>query len=410
MTAGPRMLSHISFLGRLILSMRLYALLLIVLWLDPALSQRSVSTLGMVIMVVALASFLPLWYWDRLAPHLVRRPLLLAADALVAVGLLFLTGVESPALHFALTTAALSGLLYGWAGALAICAMLVGGYELALASAGGLAGASFQVLVGAPALAPMAAIAGGSVRMLLERQDRTEAALHTAVHAAAAAEERARLARELHDSLTKTLHGITLSATALRHSTGRDDAPVGALAEQLAAATRAASEQARALISDLRADRIDQPLDDVVRGHVEPWAARAGVDAAVELSIGGAHVDPEARYEVLCIVTEALRNVERHARASRVQVRAWHDEASLTVEVVDDGVGFDRSSRPEELASAGHYGLIGMAERARRVGGQLDVRSSAGAGTRVSLRLPVGRTSTFVSPRAARSIAKELPL
>lgn len=406
-----RLIGPVSFLGRLILLMRLYSLLLIVLWMDPAQSRVSIASLGLVVIVVALASFLPLWYWDRLAPYLLRRPALLAADAFLSIGLLFLAGVESPALHFALTTAALSGLLHGYRGALGICVLLVAGYEAALASSGQMAGASFQLLLGAPALAPMAAVAGGSVRQLLGRQERIEQALNRAVHDAAVGEERSRLAREMHDSLTKTLQGIALSAMALQRSTA--DTPAMHMASQLADAAKAASDEARQLIGDLRIDRLDMPLVRAVAEFVRSWSQRTGITVTTDVS--GAfdqHLTSEGRYEVFCVIKEALRNIERHARATSVSVTACPsaDASGITIAVADDGTGFARPPHLEDLAYRGRYGVVGMAERARRAGGRLDVTTAPGAGTRVSVHLPIASGDAPLPGVVARPVARELPL
>jgi len=97
-------------------------------------------------------------------------------------------------------------------------------------------------------------------------------------------------------------------------------------------------------------------------------------------------VHPILRDEVYRITAEALRNAFRHARARRIEIDIAYDARQLRVRVRDDGAGMDASKLSE--GRAGHYGLPGMRERAKAVGGQLDVWSEQGAGTEVELTVP----------------------
>jgi signal transduction histidine kinase len=404
MTSSARLAAQVSFLCRLILDIRLFVLFLTIIWIGPSAAAR--PAVPVAIVLTALASFMPMWYWDRLAPSMLRSPTFIVTDVIVAVGLLTLTGAQGPALHFALTTAALGGLLRGRRGAALVALALIGGYELVLFAHDALRSASFQELVGAPALFPMAASAGAAVRHLLDRQARMESALGQAVQAAAAADERARLAREMHDSLAKTLQGIALSAAALESWAGRDPGRAKALADGVARAAQTAAQEARELISDLRHDRLDAPLDEAVRSLVTAWSKHSDLPAFVDLAIGGASVSPGTRYEVLCILKEALRNVERHARASATWVALRADGGVLSLVVSDDGVGFGAAAPSlAALADDGHYGVVGMAERAQRVGGTLTVGAAATGGARVELRVPLSP----VEPRLPSQPAAPLP-
>lgn len=405
MSTRPGLADQVSFLCRIILNIRLYVLLLTIIWVGP--EARADPMLPVTIVLTALASFIPLWRWDQLAASLLRRPTFLAADVVVAICLLVLTGTQGPVLHFALTTAALSGLLRGGRGAIVVTVTLVCGYEL-IAHAGGFpGGVTFQSLIGAPALLPMAAASGVSVRVLLARQAQTEAALDLAVQTAAAGEERTRLAREMHDSLNKTLQGVVLSATALQSWVVRDPQRVGALAQGVAEASRQAAAQARELISDLRGDRLDTSLEEALGDYLRAWSTRTGVQAEVrgetltevDEDVGWA---PGVRYEVFAILKEALANVERHAAGANVTLCVRRDRDTVAVTLTDDGVGFARPASYGDLAREGHYGIVGMAERADRIGGQFDVRSWPGRGTSVEIRVPRAQPTPRASapPRA----------
>jgi signal transduction histidine kinase len=96
---------------------------------------------------------------------------------------------------------------------------------------------------------------------------------------------------------------------------------------------------------------------------------------------------PEREIEVYRIVQEALSNVARHAQAQAVSVTASFTERELVVQVQDDGRGFSVPDQASELAVAGHYGLLGMRERADMIEARLDIHSEPGSGTTLELRL-----------------------
>jgi len=108
---------------------------------------------------------------------------------------------------------------------------------------------------------------------------------------------------------------------------------------------------------------------------------------------------PILRDEVYRITAEAMRNAFRHARARRIEVEIAYDTRQLRVRVRDDGAGMDASLRRE--GRGGHFGLPGMRERARSIGGQLEVWSEQGAGTEVELTVPA--SVAYGSPAGQRS-------
>jgi signal transduction histidine kinase len=381
-------------LVRLVLLFRLIALNVTIFELPGSPDQVPGVMAGLV--VAAFASFLPLRYWDRWAGPLSTRPVFLAADLMLNLTIYAYLGPASPFFLYTLGTPLLAGLLFRTTGAILLgFAMLAGYYVLVVLSGNGLSelraheARDIQALVVLPALYPLAAAGGAAVRGLLDRQAVTQLALAGAERRAAAGAERARVAREMHDSLGKTLYGIALAARGLSHRIEAEAPAAAAAARDLSASAQVAAEEARGLISDLRSDTLDRPLCDALEHYVDEWSQRNGI--AADLRADGVDLPhPGTRYELFCIVREALENVERHAQATQVEVRlrdAWPD---VVLSVADDGVGLDGRGNARDLQVNGHYGLVGMAERGERIGATVEIAGARGAGTTVTVRLPAG--------------------
>ena len=381
-------------LVRLVLLFRLIALNVTIFELPGSPDQVPGVMAGLV--VAAFASFLPLRYWDRWAGPLSTRPVFLAADLMLNLTIYAYLGPASPFFLYTLGTPLLAGLLFRTTGAILLgFAMLAGYYVLVVLSGNGLAelraheARDIQALVVLPALYPLAAAGGAAVRGLLDRQAVTQLALARAERRAAAGAERARVAREMHDSLGKTLYGIALAARGLSHRIEAEAPAAAAAARDLSASAQVAAEEARGLISDLRSDTLDRPLGDALERYVREWSDRNGI--AAHLQADGVDLPhPGTRYELFCIVREALENVERHAGATRVQVLLRDMAPDVVLSVVDDGVGIGGEGDARSLQTNGHYGLIGMAERGERIGATVQVAGQRGAGTTVTVRLPAG--------------------
>jgi signal transduction histidine kinase len=199
------------------------------------------------------------------------------------------------------------------------------------------------------------------------------------------ADERTRLARELHDAMTQTLFSLNLNAeTALglvRSDPARAEAAL-AMVKELAAATMA---QLRSLIDSLRPVEVEADgLAAALRAHVG-MLARAH-KAAIGLDImGERRLGPDREREILRVVQEALHNALRHAGATRVDVALDLRGSPVLASVADDGVGFDPGN---PAVGARRLGLTSMRERARVLGGRLEVRSARGQGTTVRLEAP----------------------
>jgi signal transduction histidine kinase len=372
---------------RMLIVFRLLALLVTIVYI-PA-EGTNAPVLSMALVLAALASWLPLHYWERLRPELLRHPALLAGDLVLTLGILALTGPETPFFYYTLSTVAIAGVAYGWAGAAFFAVLEMAGYAgvLALRVGAGVDVDGFQVVVGLPALYPLTAAGGAALRGILRSQAEAEANLAAATLVAAAGEERARMAREMHDSLAKTLHGVSLTATALARRVHGDPDVAAREAELLAGAAERAATEARELITDLRADQLEASLGTAVQEYVTGWSGTTGIPVRLHVD-GGELRSLSVRYELFGILREALDNVKRHAQARSVEVTLERSDGELALRIADDGVGVKAGCDLLELEPPGHFGLVGMAERAERAGGRMELAPTPGGGTTVLVNLP----------------------
>jgi signal transduction histidine kinase len=258
------------------------------------------------------------------------------------------------------------------------------------------------VAAGLTGLAALAGLVAAWI-VLLKRQVRTQlAVIEGNIQAEAVAEERRRIAREFHDSVNQGLAAATLrlDAAAYRLTDERSKAVLDRQRRLLATL----QSEAREFIWDLRDPvHADAPLAAALAAQFEFMATPS--TTAIEFDLPAVDVDPaadlppEVRHQIVRIVREAVANAVRHAQASRIAVRlAAGDRGGLTIEIVDDGTGFDVAAR---AAAEGHFGIRGMQERARRIGGDLGIESGPGSGTRVTLNVGEGGRHPVMTTKAA---------
>jgi signal transduction histidine kinase len=350
---------------------------------------RERRTLEAVLLVIGigLLSGLALFGWRQIVPWLLRLPVLLGLDVFVSYAALEIGGVLGPFFLFTVITSAVAGLLHRWQGMLLVCVLQMLLYYVAVVADYAQVAPSFQTAFAMPAFYPIVGFLGTGLRRLYDQYTLLDDARHHAEIVATAAEERARLAREMHDSLAKTLRGISMSAAALPVWTKTSPVRAEREARQIASAAEIASREARQLIEDLRDDVVRQPLAVALDEVVASWAGSAGLAAATTVA-PDVDLPLRDRYELVAIVKEALENVHRHAGAASVEVGLVRDGGRVVLTVRDDGRGFAAAGDIGELARDGHYGLIGMRERAARVGAALTLASEPGAGTTVTVTLP----------------------
>ncbi|GGY33701.1 sensor histidine kinase [Streptomyces xanthochromogenes] len=350
---------------------------------------------GVAVLVTFMGSYVLFRDWERFGPLLLNHPWLLAVDAVFGALLLITATPESSLGYVTTCTPLLAGLVYGWRGAGVFAGLQVAILTLVYATGPRhqLADASALLL---PGFCVMAGAVGVTIRNLLFRfgaasQALTETRARLAVHDAIE-EERARLARDLHDSVAKTLHGLALAADGLATSADRmDPAALRHRAELVARAARRAAAESRELLGDLRRTRgevdVLRELSSLVKDFTARTAVRAqwrvlGRDPAPMLPAGVAR-------QLLTIAGEALDNAHRHAGPARVQVSAGVEGALFRLSVRDDGRGLPPGTTLDDLKRTGHFGLVGMVERAAAIGARIRVgRGSAAAGTEVRVELP----------------------
>jgi signal transduction histidine kinase/DNA-binding NarL/FixJ family response regulator len=214
------------------------------------------------------------------------------------------------------------------------------------------------------------------------------AQLYRQVGQLAANEERQRLARELHDSVTHDLYSITLYAEAATRllASGKTSAVAEQL-QEVRATGQEALRQMRLLIFELRPPVLEQEgLVAALRARLGAVEARAGIQTELRVS-GERRLSPALEEAAYRILQEALNNVVKHARATRVTLDLQFDEESLTAKVRDDGIGFD----PTAARQGGGLGLEGIEERLQRIGGSFEIESAPGQGTKVRIQMDAGR-------------------
>ena len=201
-------------------------------------------------------------------------------------------------------------------------------------------------------------------------------------------EERQRLARELHDSVSQALYGITLGTKTaralLKHNLEQVADSLDDSLEYVLSLAKAGQAEMRALIFELRPESLEKEgLVAALEKQADALKTRHEMEVVTTLCS-----EPEASLEVkeaiYRVAQEALHNTVKHARASNVEIRMECTPDQITLKVSDDGVGFEtRGDFP------GHLGLRSMRERASRLGGTLEMDSGPGKGTRIRARVPV---------------------
>src|SRR3954467_10424000 len=262
---------------RLILHVRAGILLVTLISLSQ---EEHRELMAAAIVVAAIASLVPVLKWDKVGPAIVRHPSYLAGELVLAALILILTGVDSPFFFFTLGTALLGGLVYGYPGAALFSAMLIVVYAYAIHVRAPFDDAvtDFRTVVVLPALYPLVGVAGAGARRLRARRAGAESALADQERTLAAQAERERLARDMHDSLAKTVHGIGFAALALSRRIEVDPPGAVGAARRRAGEARTAAQEARELLSGLRGrDDGELPLPTAIRSEAARWGERTGI-------------------------------------------------------------------------------------------------------------------------------------
>jgi two-component system NarL family sensor kinase len=204
---------------------------------------------------------------------------------------------------------------------------------------------------------------------------------------AGAAEERSRLAREIHDTLAQGLAaiGLQLECADCLLDDASNVEQAQEVVRQALALTRANLEEARRSVRDLRAAPLEgRTLPDALRELCKSWTAQGNPKVRLDVVGEARPLTVPVENGLYRMAQEALANIARHANATRVHMRLVTTPDRIRLVVLDNGQGFDVTE-----AGGEHYGLVGLNERARLLAGTLRVESSRGAGTRISLTIPL---------------------
>jgi signal transduction histidine kinase len=193
--------------------------------------------------------------------------------------------------------------------------------------------------------------------------------------------ERNRLARELHDTLAHSLTALSVSLETVKAYFDIDREKTREMIDMSLEVTRNGVDETRRALKALRSsDLVDMGLRLAVKKAAESAASRFSLDLELDLQDPLPSLSPDVEQTILRVTQEAIENITKHSRARKFSIRL-SSEGHTTLVIQDDGIGFDVRSKE----ATGHFGLVGMRERAELAGGKLDIESSKGKGTRVVL-------------------------
>ncbi len=220
-------------------------------------------------------------------------------------------------------------------------------------------------------------------RLRVERDRAREEA-----RAADLASQRLRIAHDLHDTLARSIVTLILEMGLVAKTTA--DPAAREKLVGLQARARAGLAEAREAITQLRAIRREESDPrQIVEAFEKRARATERVALRANLALDASSLPTELADNLNRVLREALRNIELHARARNVDIDLRRDGDAVRLDIVDDGLGFDPAAPP-----VGHFGLIGMRERAAAIGATLEITSAPGKGARLSLRAPIPATET----------------
>jgi len=201
--------------------------------------------------------------------------------------------------------------------------------------------------------------------------------------------ERSRLAREVHDGPAQALSNAIFQVEVVQRLLDRDEAAARDELQQLRDVLTRELKGVRAYLSQLRPPELaEQGLSGAIQNAANQIGSNLGVPVMVEIDDGVDALPETVEIVILRIVQEALQNARKHAQPSSIRIRMWSEHSSWTLEVRDDGRGFDSDDPP--VSGRRHFGLQFMRERAELIGARFEVRSSPNLGTAVRMTIPPG--------------------
>jgi signal transduction histidine kinase len=201
--------------------------------------------------------------------------------------------------------------------------------------------------------------------------------------------ERARLAREIHDTLAQGFVGISSQLDAVAMCMPHDFAQARRYLDLARKMARHSLTEARRSVMDLRASALEgQDLAAALQSGTQQWIAGSNVEVSLDITGAENPLSQDMEQHLLRIAQEAVANVLKHAGAKRIWVKLHTEARRIYLRIVDDGRGFEQQ---DDVFSGlgGHFGIIGMRERAERLGGELRLESRPGEGTQVEVTVPL---------------------
>jgi len=198
-------------------------------------------------------------------------------------------------------------------------------------------------------------------------------------------EEKAHIAREIHDELGQRLTGLIMDLSLLSRRIPGSLKPLKEKIEEMTGEAGELVKTVRRISTDLRPGILDDlGLIAAIEWQTEDFEARTGIQCSFESKVGPEDLEPGHAIVIFRILQEALTNVARHAGARRVGIELKKDAGGIHLRIEDDGVGIT----PEKILDPRSLGLAGLRERARLLGGEVEIRGGPGKGTTVELRIP----------------------
>ncbi len=228
-------------------------------------------------------------------------------------------------------------------------------------------------------------------QILLERLQATQGELASAERQAGILEERARMSREIHDTLAQGLVGIIMHLEAAEESSPKDASTTLQHVDQAQRMAREDLAEARRFVWALQPQALERDaLPQAIARVAENWSNENQIPVALSTTGNSCQLPPEFEVTLLRAAQEALVNIAKHARAHHVNLTLSYMNDQVVLDVNDDGIGFD-PDQIEPDRSANGFGLAGMRQRVERLGGHMSVESSPGEGTTLVVEAPIMR-------------------
>lgn len=218
---------------------------------------------------------------------------------------------------------------------------------------------------------------------LLQKLGEENVRLQASSNEAAVLEERKRLARDLHDTVSQQLFALHMAASTLEKTIERDPAAAKALTAQLTQVSSIAQRQIRGLIAQLRPVELEgRSLEEALGKWFPDYCRHNRLLGELDIRLTG-EISDAMEHQIFMIVQEAMANVVKHAEARKVELQLHELDHQYVLTITDDGRGFYNGQ-----VQTHSYGLSSMQERAQKLGGRADIYSKAGSGTRIKVHFP----------------------